>query len=844
MSDFEAAKALFFEGLDLLAREALPQAEAKFLAALRLLPERASILTNLAVTEARLGKLGPAREHARQAVAQDRACAEGWFNLAQIEMQCADPAAALAACRCALALDPANGGGWALLAACHDRGGELREAVAAYRKALQAEPDRFEWLANLGAILNELREFDAALDCHRQALRLRPQEPGLWSNCGNALHELRRHDEALEAHDKALALDPGYARGWSNRASTLHALGRFEEALESHRRALDLDPDYAEGWSNRGNTLRSLRRPDAALAAYERALALKPDYALGWSNKAAVLRDRRRHAEALQHCERALQLDPGLAEAWLQRGLVYYDQRLYAQALEQFEQALRLRADYAEAWADKGVALHELNRHEEALAAFGRALALEPEMDYQLGQWLHARMKLCDWEGLDRQRRRLFDAVLAGRRVSAPFQVLALSESERINRLAAEMWTRDRYPPGPQAAFASPREDGRRVRIGYFSADFHNHAAAYLTAELFERHDRNRFEILAFSFGPEREDAMRLRLRKAFDRFIDVRATDDAAVAAQARALGLDIAVDLKGHTEDSRLGIFAHRAAPIQATYLGYPGTTGAGYIDYLIADAIVIPVQRRGEFSEQVVYLPHCYQVNDSTRRPAAQPVSRAALGLPRQGVVFCCFNNHYKITPETFACWMRVLAAVPDSVLWLAEDNAAACRNLRAAAARAGVAAQRLVFAPRIDYPQHLARQRAADLFLDTWPYNAHTTASDALIAGLPVLTRIGTTFPGRVAASLLTAAGLPELVTPTAAAYEELAIALARDPERLAALREKLEAGLAAAPLFDTAGTTRALEAAYLEMLKRYRCGLPPRHFALPDLPAAARQPRIP
>lgn len=831
MSDLEAAKALFFEGIELLARDALAQAEAKFNEALRLAPDRASILTNLAATEARLGKLDAARGHARRAVALDESAAEGWLNLAQIEAQLDDVAAAVAACRKALAIDPGHAGGWALLAALHDRGGELREAAEAYRKALQGDSQQFEWLANLGAILNELREFEAALDCHQRALQLRPAESGLWSNQGNTLHELRRYDEALAAHDRALALDAAYARGWSNRAGTLHAMGRHEEALAAYQRALELDPGYAEGWSNRGNTLRALRREAEALASCDRALEIQPAYAMGWSNRAALLRDRRRYPEALADCEHALQLAPDLADAWLQRGLVYYDQRRYGEALAQFEQALLRRPDYAEAWVNKGVALHELNRHDEALIAFGRALELQPDMDFQLGQWLHAKMKLCDWQGLDAQLERLFAKVRAGARVSTPFQVLALSESEDINHSAAVLWARDRYPPGPAVVFAPPKPGQQRLRIGYFSADFHNHAAAYLTAELFERHDRDRFEIIAFSFGPAREDEMRLRLRKAFDRFIDVREMDDAAVAAQARELGIDIAVDLKGHTEDSRLGIFAHRAAPLQLTYLGYPGTTGAGYIDYLIADATVIPPENRGAYSEQVVTLPDCYQVNDSTRRPASQSFGRSELGLPEQGVVFCCFNNNYKITPQAFASWMRILAAVPGSVLWLVEDNALVGKNLRAEAARAGIAPERLVFATRMDYPRHLARQRAADLFLDTWPYNAHTTASDALLAGLPVLTRIGSTFPGRVAASLLRAVGLPELVTESVAAYEALAIELGCDPSRLAALRMRLTANLATAPLFDTARTTRALEAAYLEMHRRRLEGQPPQPFAV-------------
>jgi predicted O-linked N-acetylglucosamine transferase (SPINDLY family) len=359
--------------------------------------------------------------------------------------------------------------------------------------------------------------------------------------------------------------------------------------------------------------------------------------------------------------------------------------------------------------------------------------------------------------------------------------------------------------------------------VAYLSADFHDHATAYLMAEFFERHDSTRFETIAISFGPDRQDGMRQRLRQAFGQFIDVRGHSDAEVAQLLRSLEVDIAVDLKGYTQDCRTGILARRCAPVQVNYLGFPGTMGAPYIDYIVGDATVTPPGCERFYTEHIVRLPHSYQVNDRQRAIAAQTPTRQQQGLPDEGFVFACFNNNYKITPEVFGIWMRLLAQVQGSVLWLLADNDAAPAHLRSEAAARGIDSRRLVFAPRAPLPEHLARHRLADLFLDTLPYNAHTTASDALWAGLPVLTCLGASFAGRVAASLLRAAGLPELVATSLADYEALAFALATTPGRLAALRARLERSRLECPLFDTAAFVRSMERAYEEMVRRARAG---------------------
>jgi len=404
-----------------------------------------------------------------------------------------------------------------------------------------------------------------------------------------------------------------------------------------------------------------------------------------------------------------------------------------------------------------------------------------------------------------------------------------LTDDLALQRQAAEIWMRDKCPENPGLGALPVRMPGSKIRIGYFSADFHNHATMFLMAQVFERHDRSRFELVAFSFGPDTQDAMRARAVAAFDQFLDVRTRSDEAVAALSRELGIDIAVDLKGYTEHERTGIFALRAAPIQVNYLGYPGTMGAPFIDYLIADPVLIPAEARVQYTEKIAYLPHSYQPNDTHRIIADRVFTREELGLPEKGFVFCCFNSSYKITPQVFDVWVRILQQVPGSVLWLFKEHAATELNLRREAVQRGLDPARLVFAPRMELPEHLARHRQADLFLDTLPYNAHTTASDALWTGLPVLTCMGQSMASRVAASLLHALELPELVTQTEQDYEALAVSLAQTPDKLRTLCTKLQENRLTSPLFDTDMFTRDIERLYTRMHTRHLQGLPCEHL---------------
>jgi predicted O-linked N-acetylglucosamine transferase (SPINDLY family) len=677
--------------------------------------------------------------------------------------------------------------------ACHQQG-QLLRAQALYREILAANPLHAATLRNIGILAGQLGQTEASAAYFDQAIRAEPDDAVTHCNRGQALQALNRLDEALASYDRAIALQPDLADAYFNRGRVQYLLGRLDASLASYDRTVALRPNSAPAHLNRGNVLKEQRQLPAALASYDQAIAHKPDLASAHVNRGVVLYELKQFDAALASYDRAIALDPGNAEAHYNRGNV-----------------LRTLKDY-----------------EAAVASYDRAAALQPGMRFLAGDRLEAKMQMCDWADLDAESARLATAIGHGDAVVNPFCLLAFADSAPLQRRAAETWVRHVYPADESLGPIARHGPHARIRIGYFSADFRIHPTSTLIVELIETHDRTKFEVIGFSFGPDTQDELRRKLESAFDRFIDVRDKSDREIALLARRLQIDIAVDLGGFTEDCRAGIFALRAAPLQLSYLGYLGTMGAGYIDYLVADATIIPPAERQHYAEKIVYLPS-YQANDSKRPVASGTLTRQELQLPPTGFVYCCFNTNYKITPRVFDSWMRILARVADSVLWLYAHSAAAAGNLRREARQRGVDPARLLFGGRLPFAQYMARFCAADLFLDTLPYNAGTTASDALWAGLPVLTCAGRTFSGRVAASLLNAIRLPELVTSSLAQYEELAVGLALSPQRLADLRQTLADHRRSALLFDTPRFARSLEAAFVQMCARYRDGLPPAHI---------------
>ena len=673
--------------------------------------------------------------------------------------------------------------------------------------------------------LHQAGRLDEARRLCQEALRLRPQQPQALTLLGIICAQTCDFERAVALFGEALLLDPRNAAAHNNQGNALRALRRPAAAVASYDKALEIEPHHAPTHGSRGNALFDLQRYEDALASYDRAIALQPGYALAYFGRSRSLVELMRYEPAIISADEAIALGFNHPGAWYVRGNALYSLGRFQAAVESYDRAIALDPNAASAHHNRGNALFMLGQHESAISSYDRGIALDPGTESSHAERLHARMQIADWHDFTAEVAHLTARIERGEAASNPFAVLALSDSLPLQRRAAENWVRERYLPDGALSAIPTRSPRERIRVGYFSADFHAHATSSLTAELFEIHDRSRFELTGFSFGSDTNDAMRQRVAQAFDRFLDVRGKSDHDIARLARSLEMDIAVDLGGFTRGSRPRIFALRAAPLQVSYLGYLGTMSAAYIDYLIADDTIIPAAHRPYYAEKIVYLPS-YQVNDSRRPIAQKRFSREELGLPPAGFVFCCFNSTYKVTPATFDGWMRILKRVPDSVLYLLGGSPPLERNLRREAEARGVAAQRIVFGARLPPPEYLARYRTTELFLDTLPYNAGTTASDALWAGLPVLTCTGESFASRVGASLLRAIGLPELITSTPEQYEQLAVELASSPERLAAVREKLAVGFRAAPLFDTAASARHLETAYARMYDRYHAGLPP------------------
>jgi protein O-GlcNAc transferase len=785
---------------------------------------------NLAIIAAQEGDLAQAESLFRRVVAARPNYPEGHNNLGALLQQQGRLDEAIAEHRRAIALRPDYAAAHLHLGNVFKRQGKLDEALGSYENALKLKPDLAEACNNLGVVLQSQGKFAEALAAYERAVKLRPGDIEAAYNRAVALQQQGNREEAERAYRDILRQSPNRFV-YVNLGGLLQEQGRLDEALAAFDAALTLDPDYAEAQFNRGVALQQQGRLDAAIEAYKQSLRLRPDYIEAATNMGIALQEMGWLGEAAAAFEHAAKLRPDAAGPHNNLGIALLAGGQAAEAVAAFQRALALKPDYAEAFYNLGNAWRELGKPEGAIAAYGQALRLRPDDAEAFSQLVYQRWRACDWSSFTADRQKLLDLVRQGARVP-PFFLLVTDAGPAEQLACARRWVepfaRAVVPlPAPPPV---PRErKGERIRIGYLSADFHQHATAHLATELFERHDRARFEVFAYSYGPDDGSPMRRRLDRAFDRFVDIRPLSHAHAAQRIRADEIDILIDLKGHTLNARTATLAARPAPIQVNYLGYPGTMGAAFMDYIIVDRIVAPSEQQPYFTEKLVTLPGCYQPNG--RRKSAAAPTRRECGLPAEGFVFCCFNNTYKITPQLFDIWIGLLKRVPGSVLWLLESNDLARRNLRREAEQRGVDPVRLVFAPVRPIAEHLARHRHADLFLDTVPCNAHTTASDALWAGLPVLTCAGATFAGRVAASAVTAAGVPELIAPSLAAYEQFALDLALTPARLRDLRERLERNRATEPLFDMATYVRNLETAYARMWERWRAGEPPAAFTI-------------
>ncbi len=733
--------------------------------------------------------------------------------------------------------------------------GMLDDAAVLFEKVLSHEPQNFVTLYSLGVIKFKKRELCSALSCFDKAKKINSCFAPLYYNIGLTNYHSGNLAEAVTNLKRAVEIDPtfdnariqlqnieamhsitvvGGEQGNKHtdalcRAVELQSLNRLDEAKDILDQLLKSNPlDFCALYTS-GVIEQQAGRPDRAFAYFVKALEIQPQYAPLWYNQGVVLHELRQHEQSVASYEKALKINPHYVEAMINLGAVQAEMKRQKDALLIYEEIIKIEPGNPVALCNRGILLCEFKMYDLAVQTFAVLLKIAPDYDYALGLYVHAKLSACDWENLDPLVLQIENSARSEKRVCKPQGILAISGDPAVHQLCSRIYANQMHP-AKEPLWQGVTYHHKRIRIAYISPDFREHPVGYLTAGLFEQHDRTRFEITAISLGIDDRSPIRQRMLDAFDNFTDARNMTAKEIAVMLRGMEIDIAVDLAGFTADSRTDIFAWRPAPIQINYLGYSSTMGTGYYDYIIADQHVIPEKIRHCYNEKVIYLPDTYLPTDSRVAISKETPLRDKCGLPAKGIVFCSFNHDYKINPATFDIWMRLLLQVPGSVLWLMKLHDIAESNLRKEAALRGVDPDRLVFATRVPLVEdHLARYRLADLFLDTAPYNAHTTASDALRAGLPVLTCCGKSFAGRVAAGLLHVVGLPELITDSLEEYEKLALRLALDSDLLGSIRSRLLQNLETTSLYDTAHYCRNLEAAYTAVWERYKQNRMPEHL---------------
>jgi len=645
----------------------------------------------------------------------------------------------------------------------------------------------------------------------RDALAADASEALAWTLLGVIL---RKRDPAAAQAALAAAIDrePRHADGWFHLGNLHREQRRYAEAIAAYETAAVAAPDNPSVHNNLGLALEGAGDSQRAEAEYRAALALAPGHRQSLGNLAHLLCRQHRYSEALSFCDDYLRrFTDADGTVWVDRGICLHHAGDYENAESSFARAIAIAPDDAIALTNLGSVLVDREDFDRAEALLAQVVAGDASRLYPASLLAYCRAQLCMWDGLESFHEVLRRALAAGSDDSInAFAALSMPLSPEQQLRVARRWAQDLAPAVPGRPMASGVPPAGTLRVGYVSSDFRTHATSSLLAEVWERHDRTRIATTAYSIGPAESSALRTRIETAFDRFVECGRESAQEIARRIVEDGVEVLIDLNGYTTHSKSEIFALRPAPVQVSWLGYLGTLGAPWYDYVLADRFAAPPELQRFFTERFLYLPDCYCPSDTQRPVAPVAPSRADCGLPDRGLVFCCFNNSYKILPAVFEVWMRLLARVPGSVLWLSPANATACENLRREAAARGIDRQRLVFAPRVSLPEHLARHVHADLFLDTTPYNAGTTANDALFMGVPVLTCAGQTLASRVAGSQLHAIGLPELITTHLSDYQALALELATDPPRLKHLRDRLADNRSTYPLFDMARFTRALD----------------------------------
>jgi predicted O-linked N-acetylglucosamine transferase (SPINDLY family) len=697
--------------------------------------------------------------------------------------------------------------------------GKLDEAINNYKKALSINPNYANAYNNLGTALKEQNKLDDAIDAFKKTLSLDPNHANGYNNLGTALKDQSKFYDAIDAFKKSLAIKPNFSEASFNLGVVYEKQEKFDRAIECYKRALLSDLKFLDPHIGIGDVLKKQYKFDEAINAFDKALIIQPNSIKTLTKKAELLKIEGNLDSAIDIYIRILNIEPNNYIAHNSIGCIKIDQMKLKEALVIFNKAIAIKSDNVYAYYNIAVIKVMLRNHKEAIKFYEKALSLEPDFQNARAQKLHQQSYIVDWEGI-KQDSSLIPQLGISKEQIVPFILLSLDDAPERHKKRAELLNKNRFLQKPLAIDFKVKEEYKPIRVAYFSSDFKEHPVAYLLARVFEKHDRSQFKVYGYSIKATKKDSMHKRLVTAFDEFKDLSDVSDKEAALIAREDGIDIAIDLNGFTENSRTGIFAYRAAPIQINYLGFPGTMGADFIDYIIADEVLIPESSQKFYSEKPIYLPHTYMPTDNTREISTKPITRTEVGLPEDSFVFCCFNNNYKISSEEFDIWMRILGQVANSVLWLRKSNEWSEANFIKEAKKRNIDPSRLIFAGKLDMKEHLARHRLADLFLDTFNFNAHTTASEALWTGLPVVTKMGKGFASRVAASLLNALDCPELITETKEDYEALIMELATDPKKLLRIREKVTSNRLSKPLFNTELYIKNLENSFKQVHENY------------------------
>jgi len=705
--------------------------------------------------------------------------------------------------------------------------GNLNKAQDICLEILKEYPENFDTLKLLSLILFQNKDYEKSANLVYKAINIKPDFAEIYNFYSIILVHLKKTDEAIKSWNNAIKIKPDYVEAYFNLGNIFFDLKKFKEAVENYEKAIKLKPDYGEAYNNLGNAQRKLRKFNEAIESYKKTIEFKPDYVETYNSLGNTQRELGKFNEAIKNYNKAIELKPKSIEPYYNKGHALKDLRKFNEAIESYNKALKIKPDAANVFYSLGKTFIEFNKLEDALYNYSRAYEIDPKQDFLLGQLFYLKNRLCDWSNFNKNLEITKNEIEKSENVIMPFSSLSIYDIPSLQKKAAESYLKSRYSNIEILKPITKREPNTKIRIGYYSADFRNHAMAYILVRLFELHDKSNFELIGFSLNPidKSNDEMYKRISSAFNQLIDVSSKNDQEIAQISRDHKIDIAVDLMGYTTNNRFGAFIVRCAPIQVNYLGYSGTSGSNCMDYIIADKTVIPKENQKFYSEKIAYMPHSYQANDSEKKISEKIFTKKELGLPEDSFIFCCFNQSYKINPETFDLWIEILNNVNKSVLWLFETDPIASKNLKKEIKLRGLDTSRIIFAKKMALPDHLARHQLADLSIDSFPYTTGVTCSDALWTNLPVLTRIGNSFASRMAASLLTAIDLPEMIVKTKKEYKDLAVELATNKEKLNQIKNKLKKNRLNSPLFNTELFKKNIEKLYLTMYQRYQSDLP-------------------